>query len=295
MYDLHVTDASHKGGFALNAGTRTGTGGRLLILGGTREAAELARAVSERFASRVEITTSLAGRLPSAPVLPGGVRVGGFGGAAGLVRFLAEAAISHVIDATHPFATNISRHAREACALAGVPRLMLVRPAWQAGDGDRWTDVGDFTEAAWMVPRLGQRAFLTIGPGELAAFTGVRDVWFLVRLFAPPTAALPLESYGVVVCRPPFGIDDELALLRRHRIDLLVTKNSGGATEAKLAAARTLGLPVLIIRRPPLPDGARVDSVEGAVDWLASTLAEGVNPPLAAARDDGRRHTGGCR
>lgn len=278
-----------------HGGPHGGPGGRLLILGGTREAADLARAVNAGRAGDFDVITSLAGRLPTAPELPGRVRVGGFGGAAGLARFLAEAAISHVIDATHPFATIISRHAFEACDTAGVARLMLVRPAWQPADGDRWTEVDDFTEAAWTLPQLGRRAFLTIGPGELAAFTGVKDTWFLVRLFAPPTAALPLENYGVVVCCPPFGVDDELALLRRHRIDLLVTKNSGGSTEAKLAAARALGVPVLIVRRPPLQQGARVETVEEALAWLARAENAPVSPPLAAARDDGPRRIDGCR
>lgn len=242
---------------------------RLLILGGTREAAELARAAAGRFADRFEIITSLAGRLPTLPPLPGQVRVGGFGGAVGLARYLEEMAINRVIDATHPFATTISRHAAEACKLRGVPLLTLVRPPWQAGPDDRWTEVDDFTEAAWVLPRLARRAFLTVGPGELAAFTGVKDVWFLVRLFEPPTAGLPLDSYGVVVCRPPLAVDDELALMRQHRIDLLVTKNSGGPTEAKLEAARRLKLPVLIIRRPGKPQAPAVETVEAALAWLA--------------------------
>ncbi len=246
----------------------TASSRRLLILGGTREAADLARAVDAGDAGEFEIITSLAGRLPIPPTLPGSVRVGGFGGASGLIRFLQDAKISHVIDATHPFATTISRHALEACGAVGLPRLLLVRPQWQPRAGDRWTEASDFMEAAWLLPRLGRRAFLTIGPGELAAFTGVRDVRFLVRLFVPPTAALPLEDYGVVVARPPFTIDDELTLMRRHRIDLVVSKNSGGTTEAKLAAARVLDLPVLMIRRPAKPQGARVDSVQAAVDWL---------------------------
>lgn len=241
---------------------------RLLILGGTREAADLARAVDAGGTGGFDLITSLAGRLPTPPLLPGALRVGGFGGAAGLIRFLREAEISHVIDATHPFAATISRHAHHACCAVGLPRLMLVRPEWQSEAGDRWTEAADFTEAAWRLPRLGRRAFLTIGPGELAAFTGVRDAWLLVRLFVPPAAALPLEDYGVVVARPPFTIDDELALMRRHCIDLLVTKNSGGTTEAKLAAARALDLPVLMVRRPAKPDGTRVDSVRAAVDWL---------------------------
>ncbi|MDO8607395.1 MAG: cobalt-precorrin-6A reductase [Phaeospirillum sp.] len=237
---------------------------RVLILGGTAEAAALARAAAVR--KGVEVVTSLAGRA-GVPDLPGRVRVGGFGGAAGLERFLRDAAIDRVIDATHPFAARISAHAEWACAATGIPRLVLARPEWPRMVDDCWTLVDTIAEAAARLPECGRRVFLTVGAGEVAGFAAVRGVWFLVRLLKdqPP----PLAGCHIVTGRPPFSIAAELALLRRHAIDLLVTKASGGAaTQAKIVAARELGLPVLLIRRPPPPSGDAVDSVAAAVAWI---------------------------
>lgn len=248
---------------------------RLLILGGTAEAAALAAALASRFGEDLDVTTSLAGRLATRPHLPGGLRVGGFGGAAGLAQYLSAEAIDLLIDATHPFAARISRHAAEACAAKAVPRLMLVRPPWQPADGDRWIEVADAANAAQRLPGLGRSAFLTTGAGEIPAFAGLSGVRFLVRLFASATGPLPLANYEVIVERPPFTVEGETHALRRHCIEVLVTKNSGGgATEAKLTAARALGLPVLIIRRPPLPEGERVAGVADAIAWTEAALAQ---------------------
>ncbi|CAA7626773.1 cobalt-precorrin-6A reductase [Magnetospirillum sp. SS-4] len=236
--------------------------GKLLILGGTAEAAALARAV----AGRIETVTSLAGRA-GIPSLPGRVRVGGFGGAAGLEAFLRTEAIGRVIDATHPFAARISAHAGTACAALGIPRLMLRRPEWPRHPEDRWTEVADMAGAAAVLPGLGRRAFLTVGAGEVAAFAPVPDVWFLVRLLT--AGPLPLADHAVITGRPPFAEAAERALMAEHRIDVLVSKASGGsATYGKIAAARHLGIPVLMIRRPAPPAGAAVDSVAAAVEWL---------------------------
>lgn len=248
---------------------------RLLILGGTAEAAALARALAARFGEDLDIVTSLAGRLATRPDLPGRLTVGGFGGAAGLAAYLRGEAVDLLIDATHPFAAAISRHAAEACALAGVPRLMLVRPPWRPASGDHWIEALDAAEAARLLPGLGRSAFLSTGLGEIPAFAEVAGVRFLVRLFAPAAEPLPLADTEVIVDRPPFSVEGETALLRFHRIDVLVTKNSGGgATEAKLTAARALGLPVLMIRRPPLPEGERVETVAQAMDWAEAALAQ---------------------
>lgn len=241
---------------------------RLLILGGTAEAGELARAIAARCGDGVSVITSLAGRLAGRPDLPGELRVGGFGGADGLATFLREASITHVIDATHPFATAISRHAEAACAQAGLPRLVLQRPEWQAERGDRWYEVEDVARAVAILPGLGRRAFLTVGPGGLAAFRDAPGLWLLVRLFEAPATPLPLAEVAVVVARPPFTVAGEVALLGHYAIDVLVTKNSGGATAAKLAAARALGLPVVMIRRPPPPAGPRVETIDAALAWL---------------------------
>ena len=236
-----------------------------MILGGTAEAVELARACAAL--PELELINSLAGRTRAPALPPGEVRIGGFGGAGGLTRFLAERAIDRVIDATHPFATQIGAHAELACHEAGVPRLRLLRPAWTTEPGDHWIEVDDLAEAARRLPGLGCRIFLTVGHQELGAFARL-DLWFLVRTIEP-TGALPLRQSQWLAGRGPFSVEDELALLRAHAIDVLVTKASGGAaTYAKLAAARQLGLPVVMVRRPPPPPGPVVDSVEAALAWL---------------------------
>lgn len=235
---------------------------RILILGGTAEAAALARALAGR-----DVITALAGRTAARPDVPGRVRVGGFGGADGLAAFLRDEGITAVIDATHPFAARISDHAARACTLTGRPRLRLARPEWPRQPGDRWIAADSMADAAARLPGLGRRAFLTVGIQEVAAFAGLTGLWFLVRLIA--AQPLPLADYTVVTGRGPFGEAAELALLRAHAIDVLVTKASGGpATHGKIAAARALGLPVLMVRRPPPPPGAAVGTVAEAVAWL---------------------------
>lgn len=239
---------------------------RLLILGGTADAARLARALAEF--PQVEVISSLAGRTEGVPDLPGRVRVGGFGGAGGLAEFLRLEAIDRVVDATHPFAARISAHAAAACATLGIPRLMLVRPQWQRMHGDRWIEVADMAAAVAALPGLGRSAFLTVGIGEVPAFAALRDVRFLVRLIADQP--LPLTDYTVVTGKGPFDAQAEQALMTGHGVDVVVTKASGGsATYGKIAAARALGLPVLMVKRPPLPQGERVDSVDAAVRWVA--------------------------
>ena len=238
---------------------------RILILGGTAEAAELARACTAL--PGLEVISSLSGRTRVPGLPPGEVRIGGFGVAAGLARFLAERPIDRVIDATHPFAARIGANAEQACREAGVPRLRLLRPPWTREPGDRWMEAADLAEAARRLPRLGCRVFLTVGHQDLGAFAGL-DLWFLVRTIEPP-AVLPLRHAQWLGGRGPFALEHELALLRAHAIDVLVTKASGGAaTYAKLVAARQLGLPVVMVRRPPPPPGPVVHSIEAALVWL---------------------------
>lgn len=241
---------------------------RLLILGGTAEAAALACESVVAFGSDIEVTTSLAGRLPEAPMLPGRLRVGGFGGAAGLALYLRDEQIDFLVDATHPFAAVVSAHATEACDEAGVPRLVLSRPPWQPQTDDQWLVVRDMEEAAARVSSLARRVFLTTGPGDVGAFAACRGVWFLVRTFSPLKRPLPLADFEVIVRRPPFTQDGETALMTYWSIEALVTKNSGGPTEAKLTAARSLRLPVVMLRRPPPPPGEHVHTVADAVRWL---------------------------
>jgi len=233
---------------------------RLLILGGTGEAAMLARHLADR--PDLRIISSLAGRV-AAPVLPAGnVRVGGFGGVDGLAAYLAD--IDAVIDATHPFAAQMSRHAAEACRRVGVPLLAFVRPAWVPKTGDHWVSVADMAAAA----ALSQgRVFLTVGRQELAPFAG-SDAWFLIRSVDAPEAPLP-ANHELLLARGPFTLDDEIDLLRTHRIDRIVSKNSGGpATYAKIEAARALGLPVVMVERPARPATDTADSLEAVTAWL---------------------------
>jgi precorrin-6A/cobalt-precorrin-6A reductase len=240
---------------------------RLLLLGGTTEALALA----ERLAgdSRLEVISSLAGRTVAHRLPPGRVRVGGFGGVAGLKAFLDAEKIGLVIDATHPFAAAISRHAASACAEAKVPRLQVLRPAWQPEPGDHWIPVPTMVAAAAALPDLARVAFLAIGRQELAIFAGLKTVRLVVRMVDAPAQPLPLENATVILARGPYGIASEEALFTEHGIEVVVSKNSGGdATIAKLTAARRRGLPVVMIQRPEAPGGDHVETVAGALAWL---------------------------
>lgn len=248
---------------------------RLLILGGTGEAVALARAAVDAFGDRLEVITSLAGRTPSPTLPPGTVRRGGFGGVAGLRDYLRAARIDLVVDATHPFAQLISRHAHLAAAETATPLLMLQRPMWQRVAGDTWIEVPNMAAAAQAVPLLGRRVLLAVGARDLACFAGLVDMHFVVRLIAPPAASLALADAELVIARPPFTLDEERLLLHRHAIEAVVTKASGGAASAKLDAAREAGLPVVMVARPPPEPGPAVATVAEAVAWLAATLADG--------------------
>ncbi|MFI0723726.1 cobalt-precorrin-6A reductase [Streptomyces sp. NPDC021224] len=237
---------------------------RVLVLGGTGEARELAGLLAAD--PRLEVTSSLAGRTPH-PHLPAGqVRSGGFGGADGLARWLREHRTGAVVDATHPFAARISAHAARAARTAGVPLLALRRPGWAARPGDRWHWAADTAEAAALLPTLGRRPFLTTGAGELAAFAAL-PLHFLARTVTTPPPPLPARC-DLITARGPFTPDGERALLRDHGIDVLVTKDSGGPA-AKLTAAREAGIPVLVVRRPPPPPGVpAVTTARAAARWL---------------------------
>nr|WP_329416210.1 cobalt-precorrin-6A reductase [Nocardia vinacea] len=236
-------------------------------MGGTREAREIAHIASgER---GFDIVSSLAGRVRD-PLLPEGpVRIGGFGGVEGLRKWLANNEIAVVIDATHPFAGTISANAAGAATDLGLPLLHVRRPGWSQQPGDRWIRVPDLDAAAQAISELGERIFLTIGRQGVAAFAGLTDRWFLIRAIDPPTGSLP-PHHEVLLARGPFSPADEQRLLTQHRIDALVTKDSGGdQTAAKLDAARSAGLPVVVVDRPELPPGAVVvESVDAAWKWL---------------------------
>lgn len=238
----------------------------MLLLGGTGEARELARALD---AAGVAFVSSLAGRV-SNPALPvGPVRVGGFGGTAGLVEYLRAEGITHVVDATHPFAATMTRHAAAAAAAVGVSLVVLQRPGWAPGPDDRWTWAPDIAAAAAHCAAAPPGTiFLTTGRRDLAAFAGDAGHDYVVRTVDPPTGATPPRT-TLLLDRGPYRLDGELALMRAHAVTRLVTKDSGGAlTVAKLDAARTLDLPVVVVRRPPLPPGV------AAVPDVATVLAQ---------------------
>ena len=238
---------------------------RILILGGTGEARELA---AELVAAGVDVLSSLAGRVRQPRLPDGPVRVGGFGGPAGLAEFLRAERITAVIDATHPFAGAITASAAQGAALAGVPLLVLRRPEWQAASS--WDLVADIGAAAAAVRAWpGESVFLTTGRRDLGVFGADDRHRFLVRAVDPPDGPVP-PRMTLVLDRGPYTVQGESALMREHGVGLLVTKNSGGPmTVAKLDAARDLGVRVVMVRRPPLPEGSMaVTTVAEAVRWI---------------------------
>ncbi|QDY79690.1 cobalt-precorrin-6A reductase [Streptomyces qinzhouensis] len=241
----------------------------VLILGGTTEARRLAESLAAGRPPGLRVTNSLAGRVAAPRLPPGEIRIGGFGGADGLADWLRTHAVDAVVDATHPFAGTISFNAARAAAGARVPLLALRRPGWEPADGDDWHEAGSLDEAAELLPALGSRIFLTTGRTGLAAFTGLDGLWFLVRSVDPPEGPRPSQT-TVLLDRGPFTLDGERDVLRRHRIDVVVTKDSGGAATApKLTAAREAGLPVVVVRRPPAPEDLPVVTGPAeAVRWI---------------------------
>jgi precorrin-6A/cobalt-precorrin-6A reductase len=239
---------------------------RILILGGTGEARELA---AELAAAGVDVLSSLAGRVREPRLPDGPVRIGGFGGAAGLAAFLHAEGITGVVDATHPFAGTITAHAAQAAAQAGVPLLVLRRPEWEAEPS--WRAVADIRAAAEAVRAWpGESVFLTTGRRDLDVFAADDRHRFLVRTVDPPDGPVP-PRMTLVLDRGPYTVDGESALMRDYGVGLLVTKNSGGPmTAAKLQAARDLGVQVLMVQRPPLPPGSVVvTTVAEAVRWVS--------------------------
>jgi precorrin-6A/cobalt-precorrin-6A reductase len=243
---------------------------KLLILGGTGDALHLAERVQQ--IPGLAMISSLAGRTRQ-PVLPTGqIRTGGFGGEQGLVDYLRSNQIDFLIDATHPFARQISENASGAALTYGLPFLVLDRSAWSATADDHWLEVADHQAAADLLPQLGQRIFLTIGRQELGFYAHLQDLWFLMRSIDPPD--LPLIPPGeLLLAKGPFDLAAERELLLKYQIQAIVSKNSGGeATYAKILAARELGLPVVMIQRPTIPTGERADTVDQAIKWLQSQL-----------------------
>lgn len=240
---------------------------KLLILGGSGEAAALARALDGD--ARFDVTLSLAGRTAEPLRLPGRLHRGGFGGARGLAEYLTQQRFDCVVDATHPFAVQMKANAIAAATEAGVPLLAIRRPEWAPRDGDNWIMTGSIEEAGAVLGEEPRRVFLTTGRMELAAFRAAAQHFYVLRsVEAPLTDELP-PRVALITARGPFHVADETTLLKEHAVDVIVTKNSGGeATRAKLDAARALGLPVIMVRRPDLPEALSVATVADALAWL---------------------------
>lgn len=217
----------------------------------------------------VDAVYSYAGRTEAPVAQPLPVRIGGFGGVDGLTSYLKAEGITHLIDATHPFAAQMSRNAVAACGSAGVSLIALEREPWKAAEGDRWTHVSDVAGAVAALGETSQRVFLAIGRQTLGAFAIAPQHRYLLRLVDPPTEALPLPRAEAVIARGPFTVEGDRALLTDHRIDVIVAKNAGGAgAAAKLVAARDLGLPVVLIDRPPVPERQVARTADAAMAWL---------------------------
>ena len=246
---------------------------KVLLLGGTSEARILAARLDRD--ERFTVETSLAGATENPLPVAGESRRGGFGGTLGLADYLRAVSFDIVIDGTHAFAATISRNAAEACDQTRTELLVVQRPSWEKTEGDHWLEVSDVPEAAESVAQRGHRVFLTIGRQDIAAFSRCRDAWFLIRSIDQPKQTTEFEKYQLLQARGPFDFASEKALLETNRIDLIVSKNSGGAdTYAKIEAARALALPVVMIRRPTPPAGTAVPSVDAALAWLDGRYAE---------------------
>jgi precorrin-6A/cobalt-precorrin-6A reductase len=250
----------------VNQGFEEGLLMRALILGGTGDANQLADSLAR---AKIDAVYSYAGRtkIPLPHALP--TRIGGFGGAEGLADFIRRESITHVIDATHPFAAEMSRHAVTACAATKTPLIALERAPWTREASDNWIDVADIDAAVAALPNKPTRVFLAIGRQHIAPFAAKPQHAYTLRFVDAPDGALPLPNAKVIVSRGPFSLQGELELMRSHSIEWIVARNSGGTgARAKIDAARKLSLPVVMIARPALPARPRVESVDEVLAWL---------------------------
>ncbi len=242
---------------------------KILILGGTGEGSALANALAAR--ADCHVISSLAGRVANPKLPPGEVRIGGFGGSNGLAAYLEKNGITAVIDATHPFARRMCWNAALAAERASVKLLRFERPAWSAQPGDRWIEIDDWNGAVDVLRRAAKRVFLALGRQELEPFITLKDIAFVIRSVEPPDPTLIFANAEILLARGPFRLEDERALLRSRAIDHVVCKNSGGnATDAKLQAARELGITVIMQRRPSRPDVPKVSDIDAAISWVTT-------------------------
>jgi precorrin-6A/cobalt-precorrin-6A reductase len=264
---MPTMDSQRRGAAVWAASGLAGDMRHILILGGTSEARQLAGRLADR--RDLKVTLSLAGRTAHPAAQPVPVRVGGFGGIDGLAAYLANQHIDVLVDATHPYAATMAAHAAEAAARMKVPIVALRRKAWTAIAGDNWMEVADIGGAVVALGASPRRVFLAIGRKEVGAFATAPQHDYLIRSVDPVEPPLDVPCAAYIVARGPFSEDDERALLGQHRIDVVVAKNSGGkATKGKIAAARALGIKVVMLRRPALPDVLTADTVQDAVAWL---------------------------
>ena len=247
---------------------------RVLLLGGTTEAGTLANSLKN---AGIETVFSYAGRTNAPVSQPVPMRVGGFGGVPGLIDYLGAETITHVIDATHPFAAQMSRNAAEACAHMGLPLTRLERPAWVPQAGDNWVEVDTLDAVPEALPPDPARVFLAIGRQHLDLFARAPQHHYLLRLIDAPDHILPLRSHEIILARGPFTLAADTALMQRHEITHVVAKNAGGsAARAKLDAARALGLPVIMVRRPDLPQTHISPDTETVLRWISQEADLGV-------------------
>ena len=244
---------------------------KILILGGTTEGRLLAERLAKR--AELEVTLSLAGRTASPVPHAVPIRIGGFGGVEGLSAHLAAARVDALIDATHPYATVISQNAAAAACKAAVPFVALRRPPWTAIAGDRWSEVDDTRAAVKAIGHESRRVFVALGRNELAPFVEAPEHFYLIRSVDRVEPPLPLPQVSYVTARGPFSEADDRALMEQHAIDVVIAKNSGGgAAYGKIAAARALGIDVIVLRRAAAPSAPAVESIEDAIAWLDHAL-----------------------
>jgi precorrin-6A/cobalt-precorrin-6A reductase len=247
---------------------------RVLLLGGTTEATALAHAFAN---AGIDAVFSYAGRTETPVEQPLPTRLGGFGGIGGIADYIQKAQITHLVDATHPFAAQISANTVAACQITNTPLIAYQRPEWVAQPGDIWTHVADNEAAVLALPTTPARIFLAIGKQTLPAFAAQPQHFYLLRLVDAPGTALPLPNAEVILDRGPFAVESDMALLQAHAITHIVAKNSGGTGAlAKLEAARRLALPVIMIARPAIPDRKIARNLPAVMQWLGHSARLGV-------------------
>ena len=246
---------------------------RILILGGTSEAASLAEKVHAHFSERFEVIYSIAGRTKPIRKFVTTVRVGGFGGSAGLAEYITKEKIKFLIDATHPFAKKISANAYDACICTDTPRLSLRRPPWDLPSGTKFVEANDMAHATLILQKIAKRVLVTTGHGDLDKLQKLTNIQFFIRVIEKADKTAFAENFTFITGRPPYSLEEELALMERYAIDTLLSKQSGGdATETKIIAAIRKRIPIVLIRRPLPEPGEHVENFEDAFKWLEQML-----------------------